>query len=60
VSGGLSTLGDLLLDPARREMARVGASYIVDRIEVVGAALGTAATLVGAALWSYERTTEEV
>jgi hypothetical protein len=39
-----------LLEPARRELRRVGAPYIVGRIDVVRAELGADATLVGAAL----------
>jgi glucokinase len=50
VAGGLARAGELLLDPARSELARVGTPYIVGRIEVVPAALGDGATLAGAAL----------
>jgi glucokinase len=59
VSGGLSVAGDLLLNPARDEMSRVGANYIVSRIEVVAAAFGATATLIGAGMFSRERTSEE-
>jgi glucokinase len=48
VAGGLAAAGELLLAPARRELARVGAPYIVGRTEVVLAELGRDATLVGA------------
>lgn len=48
IAGGLAAAGDLLLEPARRELERVGAPYIVRDVEVVIAALGQEATLVGA------------
>lgn len=54
VGGGVAGAGDLLLEPARRELHRVGAPYIVDRIEVVPALLGGEATLAGAALFAYD------
>lgn len=59
VSGGLSAAGELLLAPARDEMSRVGADYIVGQIEVVRADFGSTATLVGAGLFSYHMTMEE-
>jgi glucokinase len=48
VSGGVSGAGELLLVPARTELRRIGAPYIVEDIEVVAAELGADATLVGA------------
>jgi glucokinase len=56
VGGGVSTAGDLLLDPARAALAAalVGASYRqVPR--VVAAELGSSSGLVGAALLASER-----
>ncbi|MGV8978330.1 MAG: ROK family protein [Cellulomonas sp.] len=50
VAGGLSGAGELLLAPARAEMHRVGAPYIVDGIRLMTATLGDEATLVGAGL----------
>jgi glucokinase len=50
VAGGLSAAGELLLEPARRELQRVGAPYIVGRLELVPAELGADAALVGASL----------
>lgn len=47
VAGGVAAAGELLLAPARRELARIGAPYIVDRIRIVPAELGDNATLLG-------------
>jgi glucokinase len=54
VAGGLSAAFDLLERPLRRELRRVGASYIVDRVEVVPARLGGQAGVVGAGLMALE------
>ena len=56
VAGGLSTAGDLLLEPARRELRRVGTPYIVGQLELVQAELGHDATLVGAGVAALELT----
>ena len=56
VSGGLSAAADLLLNPAREEMTRLGADYIVGDIEVVAGAFGSSATLIGAGLFAFEKT----
>jgi glucokinase len=53
VAGGLAAAGDLLLEPARVELARVGAPYIVGRIDLVPAELGADATLVGASVVAH-------
>jgi glucokinase len=50
VTGGLSAAGDLLLEPARAELRRVGAPYVVERMEVVLGELGADSTLAGAGL----------
>jgi glucokinase len=50
VAGGVAAAGDLLVAPAREEMRRIGPPYVVDRIRVVPAELGSSATLAGAAL----------
>jgi glucokinase len=55
VAGGLAAAGDLLLEPARRELRRVGAPYIVRDVEVVPATLGADATLVGAGELALDR-----
>lgn len=47
VAGGVARAGELLLAPARRELARIGAPYIVDRIQIVPAGLGDNASLLG-------------
>jgi len=54
VAGGVAGAGELLLGPARREMRRVGAPYIVSEIELRAATLGSEATLSGAALLSVQ------
>jgi glucokinase len=50
VTGGLSGAGELLLEPARAELARTGAPYVVERMEVVLGELGADAALAGAGL----------
>lgn len=50
VAGGLAAAGEQLLRPAREEMLRVGAPYIVGRVRVVPATLGGDAALWGAIL----------
>jgi len=51
VGGGVASVwGEALLEPARAELLRVGASYIVGRIELVPAVLGPDAALTGAGL----------
>lgn len=50
VGGGVAGAGELLLAPARRELARAGAPYIVRDIELVPAELGAAAGLWGTLL----------
>jgi glucokinase len=57
VGGGLSSAGELLLAPARKELARIGTPYIVSRLEVVVATLGRDATLVGAGIAALESPT---
>jgi glucokinase len=52
VGGGVAAAGDLLLEPARRELARRNRMMPVERIEVVPAELGSAAGSIGAALWA--------
>lgn len=55
VGGGVASAGELLLEPARREIARLGAPYVVDGLDVVVAGLGRDATLVGAGLMALAR-----
>jgi glucokinase len=50
VTGGLSAAGELLLGPAREELERVGAPYVVERMEIVMGELGADAALTGAGL----------
>lgn len=49
IGGGLGRVGNLLLDPIREHLRSYGPSGL--RVEVVGAALGDDAGLVGAAGW---------
>jgi glucokinase len=51
VGGGVGEAGDLIIEPARRELARRVTMMPLDNIEVVAAELGTHAGAVGAALW---------
>jgi glucokinase len=48
LAGGLAAAGELLLQPARQEMLRIGPPYIVSEIELVQATLGADAALLGA------------
>ena len=50
VVGGLSPAGDLLLDPARRELARVAQPRYATTLAIRPGVLGQDATLVGAAV----------
>ncbi len=54
VAGGVSRAGELLLEPARAELRRVGPPYAVGAVEVVLAELGAEATLTGAGLVALE------
>jgi glucokinase len=51
VGGGVAAAGDLLLEPARRELERRVRVMPLDRIAIVPAELGPRAGAVGAALW---------
>ena len=55
IAGGLARAGELLLAPARRELARVAPPYVTGGLRVVPANLGIDATLVGAALAARKR-----
>jgi glucokinase len=57
IGGGLSSAGELLLAPARKELARVGTPYVVSALEVVTATLGPDATLVGTGIAALESPT---
>ena len=59
VAGGLAGAGELLLGPARTEMRRVGAPYIVSGIELRAAMLGSEATLAGAAMLSAQKAPQQ-
>ena len=50
VVGGLSSAEDLLLEPARRELARVAQPRYVSRLGIRTGVLGPDATLIGAAI----------
>jgi glucokinase len=50
IGGGVASAGDLLLDPARSELARRNRVMPIDRIEIVAAELGALAGAIGAAL----------
>jgi glucokinase len=55
VGGGVADAGELLLGPARREVARLGTPYVVDGVQIAAAGLGRDATLVGAGLVALDR-----
>jgi glucokinase len=54
VGGGVGAAGELLLAPARRELARVGVPYLT-QVEIVEAQLGGDAGLVGCGLFALTR-----
>jgi glucokinase len=51
VGGGVAEAGDLILEPARRELGRRVTMMPLDRIAVIPAELGAHAGAIGAALW---------
>ncbi len=55
VGGGVADAGDLLLEPARREIRRRVRVAPTERIEIVRAELGYEAGSIGAAVWGAER-----
>jgi glucokinase len=55
VGGGVARAGDLILDPARRTMRERAMSVPAEAAEVVPAALGNDAAVVGAALLALAR-----
>jgi glucokinase len=54
VGGGVVRAGDLLLDPAREELAARALPPIAESVRVVPAALGEESGMVGAALLAWE------
>jgi glucokinase len=54
IGGGFATAGDFLLGPARETMRREALPPANDRVEIVRAALGTAAGVIGAAFVAFE------
>jgi glucokinase len=54
VGGGFAAAGDLLLEPARKRVAREALSPARELVRIVRAELGTAAGLVGAGLVAFE------
>jgi glucokinase len=54
VGGGFAAAGDLLLEPARKRVAREALSPAREFVRIVRAELGTAAGLVGAGLVAFE------
>ena len=55
VGGGMGRNGELVLEPVRRAIASVGPADLVDRMEILEAALGDDAGLAGAAAWLEAR-----
>lgn len=55
VGGGVARLGDWLLGPARREIARRCFVTPLDRVAVVPAVLGGDAGIIGAAVWASQQ-----
>jgi glucokinase len=51
IGGGVAEAGDLLFEPARRELARRIRVMPIERVSIVPALLGQGAGAIGAALW---------
>jgi glucokinase len=54
IGGGFASAGDFLLAPARETMRREALPPANERVEIVGAELGTAAGVIGAAFVAYD------
>jgi glucokinase len=57
LGGGLTALGDWLLVPARESLRSHCHTIDLDEVQIVQAALGLDAGMVGAALWASQRST---
>jgi len=55
IGGGVSQAGDLLLEPIRRTVQERVHIMPVEEVEIVPAALGTYAGIIGAALWARDQ-----
>jgi glucokinase len=55
IGGGVSQAGDLLLEPIRRTVFERVHIMPVEQVEIVPAALGVNAGLIGAAIWARNR-----
>ncbi len=55
VGGGVAEGGELILEPARRELARRNRVMPIERVAIVPAELGLSAGAIGAALWAAQR-----
>ncbi|MEA3440097.1 MAG: ROK family protein [Chloroflexota bacterium] len=55
IGGGVSQVGDLLLDPIRRTVKEHVFIMPVDQVEIVPADLGPNAGMIGAALWAEQQ-----
>ena len=56
IGGGVSRIGDPLIDPIRRTIRERVTVMPVDQVEIVQAQLGDDAGVIGAALWAADRT----
>lgn len=54
IGGGVSQVGDMLLDPIRQTVEERVFMMPKERVEIVTAQLGTKAGLIGAAVWARE------
>ena len=55
IGGGVSRIGDPLIDPIRRTIRERVTVMPVDQVDVVRAQLGSDAGVIGAALWAADR-----
>jgi glucokinase len=58
IGGGVSAAGDLLLDPIRRTVKERVTVMPVEQVEIVPAALGANAGIIGVAMWAAQRLSE--
>jgi glucokinase len=60
LGGGVAQAGDLLFEPVRRTVHERVHMMPVDQVEILPAALGTNAGMIGAAVWSHQQVTVAV
>jgi len=59
IGGGVAQANDLLLGPIRETIASRVNMMPVDQVDVISAALGTNAGIIGSAVWTSQQFEEE-